>query len=83
MFDVDAYADKYDVDLYVMEPRFRYDPCIVRVDRLEEGIHIVVYSWTASVRACMEENDWSYADAAEWMSYNDDMWTFDDEEGEE
>ena len=81
--DVDAYADEHGVDLYVFEPRVVYDPCIVRVDRRKEGVHIVVYSWGASVRACMKENDWSYEDAAEWMSHNDGMCTFDDEEGEE
>lgn len=29
--DVDAYADEHGVDLYVLEPRLMYDPCIIDV----------------------------------------------------
>lgn len=81
MFNIDSYADQHDANVYVMEPRDIYDACILRVDVIDDR-HVAIYSFNASVRACMVENDWSYTDAAEWLLYNEGMVIFDHEEEE-
>ena len=68
--DVDAYADEHGVDLYVLEPRVVYDPCIIDVVVLDADEHVVVYDWRSSVEATMTDQEWEMDDAKEWLSYN-------------
>lgn len=81
-FNVEAYADEHDVEVYVIEPRTIYDSCIIRVDVVGDQ-HIVVYDFEATVSACMKENGWERSDAAEWILFNDGMILFDDEDMED
>lgn len=75
--DVDAYADEHDVLLYVMDPRYVYDPCIIDVVVLESGEHIVVYDWKKSVQATMLDQGWEMDDAKEWLAFNAGQVMFD------
>ena len=75
--DVDAYADEHGVDLYVLEPRLMYDPCIIDVIVLDADEHVVVYDWNKSVDALMLEQEWDRDDAKEWLVFNAGQVMFD------
>ena len=75
--DVDAYADEHGVDLYVLEPRVVYDPCIIDVVVLGTDEHVVVYDWRRSVEATMLDQEWEMDDAKEWLSFNAGQVMFD------
>jgi len=75
--DVDAYADEHGVDLYVLEPRVVYDPCIIDVVVLDADEHVVVYDWEKLVAANMLDQGWEKDDAERWLSYNAGQVMFD------
>lgn len=75
--DVDAYADEHGVDLYMLEPRVVYDPCIIDVVVLGTDEHVVVYDWKMSVEATMLDQEWEMDDAKEWLSFNAGQVMFD------
>jgi hypothetical protein len=75
--DVDAYADDHEVDLYVLEPRLVYDPCITDVVVLNSGDHVVVYDFNKSVDALMRWQEWGRDDAKEWLLFNAGQVMFD------
>jgi len=75
--DVDTYADEHGVDLYVLEPRLVYDPCIIDVVVLDTNEHVVVYDWNKSVDALMLEQECDRDDAKEWLSFNAGQVMFD------
>ena len=75
--DVDAYADEHGVDLYVLEPRLVYDPCIVGVVVTDDEEHVVVYGWAELVAANMLDQGWGKDDAERWLSYNAGQVMFD------
>jgi hypothetical protein len=75
--DVDAYADEHGVDLYVLEPRVVYDPCIIDVVVLDADEHVVVYDWRRSVEATMLDQEWEMDAAKEWLAFNAGQVMFD------
>jgi chemotaxis receptor (MCP) glutamine deamidase CheD len=75
--DVDAYADDHEVDLYVLEPRLVYDPCIIDVVVLGSGEHVVVYDLNKSVGALMLEQGWARDESKEWLLFNAEQVMFD------
>lgn len=64
-FDIDAYAEQHDMDIYVVEPRKLYDEHII-------GVHdgMAVYAFDGVVETMMSEQEWDYEDATEWVMYN-------------
>lgn len=75
--DVDAYADEHGVDLYVLEPRVVYDPCIIDVVVLGSDEHVVVYDWRRSVEATMFYQAWEMDDAKGWLAFHAGQVMFD------
>ena len=65
--DMHTYTDVVSDETLILEPKETYDKGIVGYRPKEKKL---VYALSLLIHALVEDNDWEYEEALEWLSYN-------------